>query len=284
MSAIATRTSPKIRLADFVHAETTITTNSPLIIGHRGASAIAPENTLAAFAQALIDGADGIELDVRLARDGVPVVIHDATLRRTGLTNGAIAQRTSIQLGETSAGAWFNHTYPALARPDYADQRVLTLEQVLQFVDNQKCTVYIEVKTEGASSIDELVYSVTDLINRYAVQDRVVVVSFDLDAIAKTKAVDESIRTGALFAPARSAGKVGGPERIVAAANDHGADELLLHRLIARPRLIRRAIDHHLRVVAWTVDDPVWIEHAGRLGIYALITNNPALFRSRTTS
>jgi glycerophosphoryl diester phosphodiesterase len=245
---------------------------------------VAPENTLAAFGRALDDGADGIELDVRLARDGVPVVIHDATLRRTGLTDGAIAQKTSRQLAETSVGAWFNRTYPALARLEYAEQRLPTLQQVLQFVVNQKCTVYIETKTDSASSVDELVYSVADLINRYEVQDRVVVVSFDLGAIAKTKVVDESIRTGALFAPTRGAGRVGRTERIVAVANDHGADELLLHRLIARPRLIRRAIDHHLRVVAWTVDDPVWIEHAGRLGIHALITNNPALFRPRTTS
>ncbi|MDQ3754751.1 MAG: glycerophosphodiester phosphodiesterase, partial [Acidobacteriota bacterium] len=63
----------------------------PLIIGHRGASAVAPENTLGAFARALDDGADGIEFDVRLARDGVPIVIHDATLKRTALQDGAVA-------------------------------------------------------------------------------------------------------------------------------------------------------------------------------------------------
>jgi glycerophosphoryl diester phosphodiesterase len=239
---------------------------------------VALENTLAAFGRALDDGADGIELDVRLARDGVPVVIHDATLRRTGLTGGAIAQRTSTQLSETSVGSWFNRTYPALARQEYALEGVPTLERVFQLLIKQKCIAYAELKTDSASSVDELVYSVTDLINRYEVQDRVVVVSFDLGAIAKTKAVDESIRTGALFAPTRGAGKGGRPERIVATANDHGADELLLHRLIARPRLIGRAINHHQQVVAWTVDDPVWIEHAGRLGIHALITNNPALF------
>ena len=58
--------------------------NTPLIIGHRGASAVAPENTLAAFREAIAVGADGIEFDVRLTRDGFPVVIHDSSLRRTG--------------------------------------------------------------------------------------------------------------------------------------------------------------------------------------------------------
>lgn len=59
-----------------------IAKTKPLIIGHRGASELAPENTLAAFKRALTDGAAGVELDVRLASDGVPVVIHDANLRR----------------------------------------------------------------------------------------------------------------------------------------------------------------------------------------------------------
>jgi glycerophosphoryl diester phosphodiesterase len=67
----------------------------PLIIGHRGASALAPENTLAAFERAMRDGADGIEFDVRLARDAVPVVIHDAGLRRTGLREGEVESLTS---------------------------------------------------------------------------------------------------------------------------------------------------------------------------------------------
>ena len=92
---------------------------SPLIIGHRGASAVAPENTLASFARAFRDGADGIELDVRLARDGVPVVIHDATLSRTRLRKGGglklhldlpPADVDDIPLGEgIKLPEWFQH-------------------------------------------------------------------------------------------------------------------------------------------------------------------------------
>ena len=67
----------------------------PLIIGHRGASALAPENTLAAFALAIQEGADGIEFDVRLSRDRAPVVVHDATLELTGLVNRLVGELTS---------------------------------------------------------------------------------------------------------------------------------------------------------------------------------------------
>src|SRR3954452_12059164 len=79
---------------------------SPLIIGHRGAAAVAPENTLVSFERALRDGADGIEFDVRLARDGVPVIIHDATLRRTGLRKGLVKNFPSTELSAMNAGRW----------------------------------------------------------------------------------------------------------------------------------------------------------------------------------
>jgi len=74
--------------------------SNPFIIGHRGASAHAPENTLAAFDLAFDAGADGIEFDVRLARDGVPVVIHDATLKRTALREGSVESLTSLERSE----------------------------------------------------------------------------------------------------------------------------------------------------------------------------------------
>ena len=94
--------------------------NVPLIIGHRGSSALAPENTMAAFALALEEGADGVEFDVRLARDGVPVVIHDATLERTALRKGRPEDFDSARLQELDAGTWFNRRFPERARDDYS--------------------------------------------------------------------------------------------------------------------------------------------------------------------
>src|SRR5437762_8561762 len=104
----------------------------PLIIGHRGAAAVAPENTLASFARAYQDGAQGIEFDVRLARDRVPVIIHDATLRRTAGRAGFVAALNAAELGATDVGTWFNRRFPALARAEYARTSVPTLAQVLE--------------------------------------------------------------------------------------------------------------------------------------------------------
>ncbi|HKY44532.1 MAG TPA: glycerophosphodiester phosphodiesterase family protein, partial [Pyrinomonadaceae bacterium] len=78
--------------------------SSPLIIGHRGASAVAPENTMAAFREAIAAGSDGIEFDVRLTRDAVPIIIHDNTLRRTTGLRHRVADLTWPELEKLNAG------------------------------------------------------------------------------------------------------------------------------------------------------------------------------------
>lgn len=255
---------------------------SPLIIGHRGASALTPENTLAAFRRALDDGADGVELDVRLARDGVPVVIHDESLRRTALREGLVAEKTSSELGKVDAGSWFNRARPALARPEYSQEFIPTLEQVLSFFQNQpaKPVVYIEMKTDqaGDTSVD-LSRSVVQLVLNHNLNNRVVVVSFNLRAVAQIKTIDPTIRTGALFEPRRNTVKTILKHPMITAALDCGADEILLHRLIAHRRIVEFSLENHLLPVVWTVDDPSWARRAASLGIGAVITNNPAGMR-----
>jgi glycerophosphoryl diester phosphodiesterase len=126
--------------------------SKPLIIGHRGASSIAPENTLAAFERALADGADGIEFDVRLARDRVPVVIHDATLRRTGLRRGSIATLSSSELAGVDVGTWFNRRRPALANPAYSNERIATLAEVFELMKKRRAILYVEMKCGARES------------------------------------------------------------------------------------------------------------------------------------
>ena len=121
-----------------------ISDSRPLIIGHRGASATAPENTLAAFDQAFKDGADGIELDVRLARDGVPVVIHDASLLRTVSLERMVEEFDSTLLSQFYAGVWFNERYPNRARTSYAWERIPTLEHVFERYGAHH--IYVEMK------------------------------------------------------------------------------------------------------------------------------------------
>jgi glycerophosphoryl diester phosphodiesterase len=259
----------------------TISKTPPLIIGHRGAAALAPENTLVAFQRALTDGAAGVELDVRLARDGIPVVIHDASLQRTGLREGIVAKLTSRELSQTDVGSWFNYSHPRRARAEYGRQVVPTLAQVFDLFSkrsNHSALIYVEMKTDKAEdTFVELAAAVVHLVNHCRIRSRVVVVSFNLKAIAQIKRIDSEIATGALFEPRRNPVKTIRKHPMITAALDCGAGQILLHRLIATRRLVDLAAQNDLLPVVWTVDDNKWTRRGTSLGVHALITNNPGL-------
>ena len=242
--------------------------NQPLILGHRGASAVAPENTLTAFSQAIQAGADGIEFDVRLSADGVPVVIHDDTLNRTGLMSGVVSALTASQLQQVDVGSWFG-------KGAFHNERIPTLSAVFDLFASNSGLLYVEMKCEE-SQARELASAVVRQITGHKMRERVVVESFVLPAIEHIKEVDPSVRTAALFEP-----KFSNPISTMRAsfildqAGNHHADEIALHHTLARTRLVEAAREQGFEVVVWTVDDIEWIERARAGGIKALISNNP---------
>jgi glycerophosphoryl diester phosphodiesterase len=246
----------------------------PLIIGHRGAAAVAPENTLVSFERALKDGADGIELDVRLAEDSVPVVIHDATLLRTAMRKGRIASFSSSELSEVDVGTWFNLRHPSLAHHDYSQATVPTLARVFEALGKEDFLLYVEMKC-GPQDRSALAAEVAKMVRAYSLAHRVVVESFDLAAIAEIKHLDSGIRTAALFdrklsRPAPST------RRMIERAIRSGAEELALHHSLSTRRAVQRAREHGLETVVWTADNPAWVSRAIKSGVRAIITNNPA--------
>jgi len=247
----------------------------PLILGHRGASAVAPENTLAAFSRAISDGADGIEFDVRLSRDGVPVVIHDATLKRTGLIDRPVSQLTAQELQQIDVGSWFAHKKQS-AKQSYAAEKLPLLTQVFELFRASSAALYLEMKCDSDEG-GELAAEVARLTRESQMTERVVVESFDLSGIAAIKRIDSGIRTAALFEP-----KLSRPLSMVRRlkltdlALGVGADEIALHHTLAGIRVVEKAKRAGLEIVVWTVDDPVWISRARSLGIKALIANDPA--------
>ncbi len=259
-------------------------TSSPLILGHRGASAVAPENTLAAFTRAIRDGADGIEFDVRLSRDQVPVVIHDATLKRTGLIDRAICELTALELKEIDVGRWFAERRQTGANA-FRGEKLPTLAQVFDIFSENLGVLYIELKCHPRMG-GALAAEVVGLSRESQIANRVVIESFDLAAIAAVKRIDPGIRTAALFEPKLSR-PISAIRRLnmINVALGVGADEIALHHTLANTRVIERAKRERLEVVVWTVDDPDWILRARSLGIKALIANDPAMMvRHRNTA
>lgn len=229
---------------------------------------------------ALDAGAAGIELDVRLSSDGVPVVIHDANLRRTGELEEIVAATTSSDLQLVNVGSWFNRAHPELARDEYRAQTVPTLAQVFDLFSlrtNLSKIVYVEMKSDQADeTYVDLARAVAQTIKADRMNARVVVVSFNLRAVAEIKLIDSSITTGALFEPRRNPVESMRKHPLISAALACGADEILFHRLIATRRLVDLATENNLRSVVWTVDDPQWLRRRSDRGIHAVITNKPA--------
>ena len=144
------------------------------LIGHRGAAAVAPENTLAGIRQGLQDGADGLEINVRLSKDGRIVVIHDAETDRTTGQPGRVAEQTLAEIQKLDAGSWKG--------PAWAGEKIPTLESVLAAVPGGK-RLLIEVKC-GPEVLGELERLLADCGRR---PDETAVVSFDLPTICQAK-------------------------------------------------------------------------------------------------
>lgn len=165
----------------------------PYIIAHRGISAKAPENTLAAFERAAqVPGIDMIELDVRLSKDNEVIVLHDRTLQRTTTGNGPARSYTLDELKSFDAGSWFH--------PSYASERIPTLREVLEAVGT-KLWVNIEVKSDLFHREDPeyLAQRVLAVVRDCEMSARVLVSSFDHAIVAAVKRLEPNIATGVLY-------------------------------------------------------------------------------------
>ncbi len=255
---------------------------SPLIIAHRGASELAPENTPAAFERAISDGAEGIEFDVRLAKDAV-VVFHDATLQRVGLIKGSISNLTAAELNKIDVGSWFNQRFPHQSAEDFSAETIPTLTQTLEFLKDFKGLIYIELKCRE-SEVGTLSKAVCEIIKNSPLQPQIIVKSFQLEVIPTVKNLCPDVKTAALFAP-KILTILRKEKRLINIAEELGANMVSIHFSLATRKLMKKAEKKNLSVTIWTADHPRWIKRAVDLGIFAVITNNPArLLKKRTES
>jgi glycerophosphoryl diester phosphodiesterase len=226
------------------------------LYAHRGASAEAPENTLAAFRRALEVGADGIELDVHLSADGVPVVIHDDTLERTTDGHGPVAAQTRASLARFDAGAWF--------APEFGGEELPTLEATLRLLAG-RLRLNLEVKEARAG------VAVLDLLRHFPQADAVVS-SFDYGLLARLRRVAPELPLAVLQAAGDWHRALARAEALRACAFHPRVD------LVSRPLMAAcRRLD--LPVYVWTVDDPGRARSLLRAGVAGLFTNDPAGLR-----
>ena len=160
----------------------------PIIFAHRGASAHAPENTIAAFELALKQQADAIELDVKLSADGQVIVIHDETVDRTTNGHGKVKDMTLAELKSLDAGSFFSR--------EFAGERIPTLEEVFEAA-GKRTFINIELKNYK-SRRDDLVESVCMLIKKHQMQKRVMFSSFFPTTLSRTRSYLPGVPRGLL--------------------------------------------------------------------------------------
>ncbi|WP_209506611.1 MULTISPECIES: glycerophosphodiester phosphodiesterase [unclassified Ruegeria] len=224
------------------------------VIGHRGAAALRPENTMASVLKAIEDGADWVEIDVQESADDVIIVAHDSDFMKLAGVNLKVWDATMADVADIDIGSWFD--------PEYASERTPTLRDVLEAAKG-KSRVLIELKYYG-HDID-LENRVINLVEELEMQDDVATMSLKYPAVQKMKKLRPDWRSGVLAATA--VGDLSGLEGEFVAVNAG----------IATPGLIRKVHDAGKDIYVWTVNDPLQMSKMASMGVDGLITDRPAM-------
>ncbi|GAB3970322.1 glycerophosphodiester phosphodiesterase [Streptomyces sparsus] len=256
----------------------------PLTVAHRGASAYAPENTLAAADRARQLDFDWVEADVQRTADDRLVIVHDETLDRTTDAEQVFPDRdpwrvadfTAAEIARLDAGSWFD--------PDYAGERVPTLASFLSRVDHNDQRLLLEIKKpELYPGIErDVLKQLADSgwLDRRHVRDRLIVQSFDAESVRTVHELDPAVKTGFLGTP--------DPSELSSYADF--ADQInprhttVTPEYVAAVQSLRGPRGSALEVFTWTVDDGETAVRLARMGVDGIISNRPDVVRDALRS
>jgi len=256
----------------------------PQVVAHRGASEDAAEHTLAAYRRAIASGADALECDVRLTRDGVLVCVHDRRVDRTSDGRGVVSALELADLAELDFSSWHPSRVEA---PDFehgpedSDRRVLTLERLLETVAECGRRIEIAIETKHPTRYAGLVeLTLVDLLAQFGLdrpdadgRSPARVMSFASSSLRRLRGLAPAVPTVYLMqrVPLRLRdGVPPGPADAVGPS---------LRGLRAFPSYVERAHAHGVPVHVWTVDEPEDVDYVVGLGVDVIITNRPAAVR-----
>ena len=256
---------------DFDHAE-----GQAIVIAHRGASAYAPEHTFAAYDMALELGADYIEQDLQMTRDGVLVVMHDDTLDRTARgegCSGRVIERTLAELRHCSAGRWYNEERPALAKAAFDEERIPTLDDVIvRYAGRSR--FYIETKNpEEAPGMEEALVALLEKHGLADAPDRgglpaVIIQSFSAESLRRIAELAPALPRVQLLERISSSQAIALLPEIARFA--HGVGPA---RTTVDGALVEAARDHSLIVHPYTVNEESEMRRLMSLGVDGMFTD-----------
>ena len=233
------------------------------IIAHRGASGYAPENTIVAFQTALDQGVDGIELDVRLTKDHVLVVCHDANIRRTSDGKGRVQDMTLEELKSYDFGSWFD--------PEFAGEKIPTLEEALRFLQDEDILLNIEIKN-GPRLDEGIEEEVVRLVKKYDFRDNVLITAFNHLSLLEVHKLDPELKIAFILHT-----NLIDPFHYI---EHSGIKPYTIHpnyQYITQ-EMVDEAHRRGIKVLAATVDDKAFGDRFKEMGIDYLLTNKTRRF------
>lgn len=244
-----------------------------LVTAHRGGANLAPENTLAAFRKGIEVGADVIELDLHLSKDGELIVSHDADVSRTSDGTGRIRTLTLAEIKRFNAAARFPGGWPQ-------PETFPTLREVIELAKG-KVDMELEIKVPTDGRYPGIEAKVAQLCQETGITDHVVVISFDRDTLRAVKAADARLHTGFLVSATTVPleGRAS-PQALVNLAIAAGASALGVSRDYLKPEIVQAAHTAGLKVSVWTVDDPAEMRQYIQMGVDRITSNRPDLLRA----
>lgn len=230
------------------------------VVGHRGASGYAPENTMAAFRKAVELGAQFIETDLQATRDARIVALHDSTLDRTTNGHGPVYTHTFDQVRELDAGAW----YRGSPWKSFAGERVPSVEELLRFAAQTDLGLYLEIKAHRTWGTENAIIAA---LHESGEVERVVILSFDPRTLETVHRLDSTVMTGLLC------DQPGGD--LVERALRVGARQLAPRGDLVTPDLVEAAHQAGLPVVAWTINEPKRMSPLIAAGVDGIMSDYP---------
>ncbi len=240
------------------------------VISHRGANLVAPQNTLTAFSKSFEIGCNGVETDIHLTKDGVPVVCHNFTIDETSNGKGAIKDMTLEELKEFDFGSYKGE--------EFKDTKIPTLDEFIELCKDKPIDVLnIELKSEvfGEAGV-ELAKKTIETAKKYGMFEKLIISSFDPAILVVCKKLDASCKTGLLYSPDKKIGR-----RIMlhpmAFAKEIKADALHPFSLLVTKTYVNRAHKMGIMVNPWTVNKEKEIKRMIFCGVDGIITDDPGL-------
>jgi glycerophosphoryl diester phosphodiesterase len=234
-------------------------------ISHRGASAYAPENTIASIKKATELGSKYIEIDVHMTKDGHVVALHDSTLDRTSNGSGNIHEFTLDELRKLDFGSWFNK--------DFKNEKIATLEEVMAIIQDDQILI-IELK-EGHETYNRIEERIVTMIRLQAKEKQMILKSFDLEILEKFKKIAPDIE--------RLYCTFGGNQfitldnflRFQSIFKESHFKYLQVHKYFLNKELIQKAHKKGIKVVVWDVHKKNEMKEFIKLGVDFIETDNP---------